>query len=102
MNIAIIGCGYVGLVTGVCLAEIGHRVICVDNDREKIESLRRNKIPIFEPDLEGLLRKNTKRKRLFFSNSIKEAAKKSTVIFIAVGTPSKENGEADLTYVENV
>ena len=102
MNIAIIGTGYVGLVSGVCLSQIGHTVICVDNDHKKIEQLKKGAMPIFEPGLKELLAKNVKKKRLSFSHSIREATKKSTVIFIAVGTPSKENGEADLTYVENV
>ena len=102
MNIAIIGSGYVGLVTGVCLAHIGHQVICVDNDHEKIKKLKGGHVPIFEPGLEELLKKYLHTKRLSFSTSIKEATKKSTAIFIAVGTPSKKNGEADLTYVENV
>jgi len=102
MNIAIIGSGYVGLVTGVCLAHIGHTVVCVDIDREKINKLKKAIIPIYEPGLGELVKKYLKNKRLTFSTSIKEAAKKSTAIFIAVGTPSKKSGEADLTYVENV
>lgn len=102
MNIAIVGSGYVGLVTGVCLAHIGHRVICVDVDLNKIKRLKQGKVPIYEPGLEELLRKYLKNKRLSFTMSIKEAAKKSVAIFIAVGTPSKKNGDADLTYVENV
>jgi len=102
MNIAIVGSGYVGLVTGVCLAQIGHHVICVDNDEKKISALQKLKIPIFEPGLEDLVRTNIKRKRLSFTTSIKDAAKKALVVFIAVGTPAKEDGEADLTYVENV
>jgi len=102
MNITIIGSGYVGLVTGVCLAHIGHDVICVDNDLEKIKSLRQGKVPIYEPGLEPLLKKYLKNKKLTFSPSIKEATQKSVAIFIAVGTPSKKNGDADLTYVENV
>jgi len=102
MNIAIVGSGYVGLVTGVCLAEIGHKIMCVDIDQEKIKKLRQGKVPIYEPGLESLLKKNLKNKRLSFTTSIKEATKKSTAIFIAVGTPSKKNGDADLTYVENV
>ncbi|HLF17959.1 MAG TPA: UDP-glucose/GDP-mannose dehydrogenase family protein [Candidatus Omnitrophota bacterium] len=102
MNIAIVGSGYVGLVTGVCLAHIGHHVICVDNDLEKVKKLQRGEVPIYEPGLEELLKKYLKNKRLRFSSSINEATKKSTVIFIAVGTPSKKSGEADLTYVENV
>ena len=102
MDIAIVGSGYVGLVTGVCLAEIGHKVICVDIDSEKIKKLKSAIVPIYEPGLEELLKKNLKNKRLSFTISIKEATKKSEVIFIAVGTPSKKNGDADLTYVENV
>jgi len=102
MNIAIVGSGYVGLVTGVCLAQIGHKVMCVDVDEDKIKKLKQGKIPIYEPGLEDLLKKNLKNKRITFTSSIKSATKKSTAIFIAVGTPSKKNGDADLTYVENV
>ncbi len=102
MNISIVGAGYVGLVTGVCFAEIGHKITCVDVDEEKIKKLKQGKVPIYEPGLEALLKKNLKNKRLSFTTSIKVATKKSTAIFIAVGTPSKKNGDADLTYVENV
>ena len=102
MNISIIGCGYVGLVTGVCLASIGHRVLCVDSDQEKIKKLKANHVPIYEPGLDALMREAMKKKRLSFCGSVREATKKTDVIFIAVGTPSKKNGEADLTYVENV
>lgn len=102
MDIAIIGSGYVGLVTGVCLSAIGHKVICVDNDAEKIKKLKAGQSPIYEPGLEELMAKQLKKKRLFFASSIKEAVKKTEIIFIAVGTPSKKSGEADLTYVENV
>lgn len=102
MNITVVGSGYVGLVTGVCLAHIGHTVICVDNDQEKIKRLKLGEVPIYEPGLEELMKKYVKNKRLSFTTSIADAAKRSTVIFIAVGTPSKKNGEADLTYVENV
>ncbi|MCB9771405.1 MAG: UDP-glucose/GDP-mannose dehydrogenase family protein [Candidatus Omnitrophica bacterium] len=102
MNIGIVGTGYVGLVTGVCLSAIGHTVYCVDNDREKIKKLRRGIATIYEPGLQELMTKQTKKKKLFFCETIKEAAKCSQVIFIAVGTPSKKNGDADLTYVENV
>lgn len=100
MNIAIVGSGYVGLVTGVCLAEIGHKVICVDNNIEKIKLLKKLKSPIYEPGLESLLKSNVRKKRLSFLTSVTQAAKKSDVIFIAVGTPSKKDGDADLTYVE--
>ena len=102
MNIAIAGSGYVGLVTGVCLAEIGHHVICVDNNKEKIRKLRMGHSPIYEPGLSELMTKLIKNKRLTFSTSVAQSTKKSDVIFIAVGTPSKKNGDADLTYVENV
>ncbi len=102
MNIAIVGSGYVGLVSGVCFAHLGHDVICVDIDKEKVKNLRAGKVPIYEPGLEVLLKKYLKNKKLTFTTSIKEATKKSIAIFIAVGTPSKKNGDADLTYVENV
>lgn len=102
MNIAIIGSGYVGLVSGVCLSSIGHHVICVDNNPEKIKKLKKGEIPIYEPGLAALMKECVKKKRLTFSGSIKEAAAKSVVIFLAVPTPSKPNGDADLTYVENV
>jgi UDPglucose 6-dehydrogenase len=102
MDIAIIGSGYVGLVTGVCLAHIGHHVICVDNNEEKIQALKSGKVPIYEPGLDALLEKYRKNKRLTFSGSIGEATKRAEVIFIAVGTPSKKTGEADLIYMENV
>ena len=102
MKIAMVGCGYVGLVTGVCLASIGHDVMCVDNDQEKIKRLKKGQVPIYEPGLEELMKELVRKKKLSFTSSIKEAAKNVTVIFIAVGTPSKKTGEADLTYVENV
>ncbi len=102
MDISIIGTGYVGLVTGACLAELGNTVICTDNNHEKISELKRCVIPIYEPGLEELVKINVKKKRLFFTTSVKEAVNNSEVIFIAVGTPSLDNGEADLTGVENV
>ena len=102
MNIAIIGSGYVGLVTGVCLAHIGHHVISVDNNPEKIKKLRKGELPIYEPGLQELMNECVKKKRLSFTGSIKDATAKSTVIFLAVPTPSKPNGDADLTYIENV
>jgi len=101
-NICVIGTGYVGLVTGACLAELGHTVICVDNDASKIALLKKNKIPIYEPGLEEIVRNNAKNKRLSFTSRIKEGVKKSDVIFIAVGTPPRDDGSADLSYVETV
>ncbi len=102
MRIAVIGAGYVGLVTAACLADLGNDVICIDIDKAKISKLKRGIVPIYEPGLDDLLKRNKKEKRLLFTTSIKEAVKKSEVIFIAVGTPPKESGEADLTYIENV
>ena len=102
MNIAIIGSGYVGLVSGACFAELGNRVICVDNDAKKIIALKKGVIPIYEPGLRELITINMKKKRLKFTTSIKEAVSSSQIIFIAVGTPSKAGGEADLTGIENV
>jgi len=102
MNISIIGSGYVGLVTGACFAELGNRVICADNDAKKIAKLKKGIIPIYEPGLEELVFDNSRSRRLKFTSSIKEAVKTSEVIFIAVGTPSLKNGEADLTGIESV
>ncbi len=101
MNIVVIGSGYVGLVTGVCLSSIGHHVICVDNNKKKIQQLKAGQVPIYEPGLEELMRACTKKKRLKFTDSIKEACQQSTVIFLALPTPPKPNGDADLTYIEN-
>ena len=102
MKISIVGSGYVGLVTGACFAELGNQVICVDNDEVKINKLKKLIMPIYEPGLKELVGRNYKKKRLSFSTNIKQAVDKSEIIFIAVGTPSKKNGEADLTGVENV
>ena len=102
MRIAIIGTGYVGLVTGACLAEMGHHVICIDNDELKIQGLRSGKIPIYEPGLEDVVHRNVSAHRLTFSTSIQEGVDKSEVIFIAVPTPPHIDGSVDLTYVERV
>jgi len=102
MNICVVGAGYVGLVTGSCLADIGHRVICIDNDEGKIRMLNAGQMPIYEPYLEDLVQQNRKRGSLTFSADLSRGAKDSEVIFICVGTPPLENGEADLSFVEKV
>src|SRR4030043_768792 len=102
MNICVIGTGYVGLVTGVCLAEFGMNLICVDNDRQKIDLLQQGKVSIHEPGLEDLITRNMKEGRLSFSTSIQDGVASSLVIFIAVGTPSNDDGSADLRAVEEV
>jgi len=102
MNICIIGTGYVGLVTGACLAEFGMNLICVDIDQQKIDLLQQGKISIHEPGLEDLVLKNMREERLSFSTSVRDGVASSLVIFIAVGTPSKDDGSADLRAVEEV
>lgn len=102
MNISIIGSGYVGLVTGACFADLGNKVICVDNDLSKIKKLKNGAIPIYEPGIDELVKRNSKNKRLVFSSNIRDAVRKSEVIFICVGTPSRDDGEADLSFVEYV
>lgn len=99
MNLTVIGTGYVGLVTGTCFAEMGHRVTCVDVDEAKIARLRAGEIPIFEPGLESLVLSNVKEGRLHFTTSLPEAMTDSSIYFIAVGTPPGEDGSADLQYV---
>lgn len=100
MYIAFIGTGYVGLVSGTCFAEFGVDVTCVDIDKEKIDKLEEGILPIYEPGLEKLVGKNVQAGRLHFTTNLKEAVEKSQVIFLAVGTPPKEDGSADLRYVE--
>src|SRR5512146_2397292 len=99
MKIAVVGTGYVGLVTGTCFAESGHEVRCVDVDARKIDLLRGGGIPIYEPGLEELVRRNVREKRLSFTTSYAEAIPGVDAAFIAVGTPPGETGEADLSYV---
>lgn len=100
MRILVIGSGYVGLVTGACFAEMGHHVICLDIDHHKIEALKQGCIPIFEPGLEEIIRRNIKAQRLHFTTSFAEAVSKSLVCFITVSTPTGENGSADLSFVK--
>src|SRR6188474_1901832 len=102
MRIAVIGTGYVGLVVGACFAETGNDVICVDKDPAKLRMLHRGKIPIYEPGLEELVRRNRAEKRLTFTRRISEAVPGAHVVFIAVGTPTGEDGSADLQHVLGV
>jgi UDPglucose 6-dehydrogenase len=102
MEIAIIGSGYVGLVTGTCFAEVGHNVICVDNDERKVKALQSGIIPIYEPGLEDLVHRNVAARRLRFTTSIADGVDNSQVIFIAVPTPPQSDGSVDLTYIERV
>jgi UDPglucose 6-dehydrogenase len=102
MKLTIIGTGYVGLVTGTCFAEVGHQVVCVDNDVAKVKSLQSGGIPIYEPGLEDLIKKNAAAGRLSFTNSTAEGVQKSDVIFIAVPTPPQPDGSVDLSFIEKV
>jgi UDPglucose 6-dehydrogenase len=102
MDIGIIGSGYVGLVASACFAEMGNNVICVDIDVDKINALNNGIVPIYEPGLDSLIINNTSKKRLIFTNDIKEIFRKSLVVFIAVGTPMGDDGSADLQFVLNV
>ncbi|MCD4733143.1 nucleotide sugar dehydrogenase, partial [bacterium] len=102
MKIAVVGTGYVGLVTGTCFADLGNEVVCVDIDEAKIEGLNQGKLPIYEPGLEDVVVRNHKAGRLSFSTDLPSAVKASEVIFLAVGTPPLDNGEADLRAVREV
>ena len=103
MKLCMIGTGYVGLVSGVCFADLGNDVICVDKDKRKMNNLKKGIIPIYEPGLEELVIKNYKNKRLNFSTDLKDSIKKSDIIFICVGTPTKKNTNgADLSQIFSV
>ena len=103
MKLCMIGTGYVGLVSGVCFADLGNEVICVDKDLNKINSLKKGKVPIYEPGLSELVIKNFRNKRLNFSTDLKKSVKESDIIFICVGTPTKKGGSsADLSQIYNV
>src|SRR6187399_3569814 len=102
MKIAVVGTGYVGLVVGACLAETGNDVVCVDKVEAKVRMLRRGRMPIYEPGLEELVQRNTKRKRLTFTTQLTKAVRAAEIVFIAVGTPQGEDGSADLQHVEAV
>lgn len=99
MKLAVIGSGYVGLTSGACFADMGNNVICVDNDSRKIDMLNRGEIPIFEPGLESMVKRNVAEGRISFSTDIKKAVEESLILFIAVGTPPEEDGSADLSHV---
>src|SRR5688572_12153765 len=102
MRVTIFGTGYVGLVTGTCLAEVGHKVVCVDIDQAKVEGLNRGVVPIYEPGLTELVRSNQAAGRLAFTTDADAAIAHGEIIFIAVGTPPDEDGSADLKYVLQV
>lgn len=102
MKLCIIGSGYVGLVTGACFAEVGHHVMCVDNNQKKIDMLLAGEIPIYEPGLEELVTRNVAAKRLMFTNNIKTGVDHGEVVFIAVPTPPQADGSVDLSYIEAV
>jgi len=102
MDLAIIGSGYVGLVTGACFADVGHNVICVDNDVQKIKLLQSGDVPIYEPGLEEVIHRNVSAHRLRFTGSIREGVDNSQIIFIAVPTPQQPDGDVDLSFLEKV
>src|SRR4029077_15524353 len=102
MKIAVVGTGYVGLVLGACLAENGNTVICVDKDETKVATLKAGKMPIYEPGLEELVRRNDHEERLSFTTDLPSAVRVSEIVFIAVGTPQGEDGSADLQHVLTV
>ena len=102
MNVTVIGTGYVGLVTGTCLSDMGNNVTCVDIDAQKVAAMKEGKVPIYEPNLEELFIKNIKGNRLHFTTDLKEGIKGSSIIFLALPTPQDEDGSADLSYVESV
>ena len=102
MDISIIGSGYVGLVTGACFADVGHNVICIDNDEAKIKTLQAGRVPIYEPGLEEIIHRNVSARRLRFSSSTREGVDNSQIVFIAVPTPPQPHGEVDLSFIEKV
>ncbi len=102
MNLCVVGTGYVGLVTGACFADLGNRVTCVDVDAKKVAGLKKGKMPIYEPGLEEVVKRNTKDRRLVFTTRLADGLKNADMVFIAVGTPSLPNGEANLEYVKEV
>ena len=102
MKIAVVGTGYVGLVTGTCFAETGNEVVCIDIDEKKVKDMKNGQMPIFEPGLDLLFERNIKQDRLSFTTSLKEGIKGAKIIFLALPTPPGEDGSADLKYVLGV
>ena len=102
MDLSIVGSGYVGLVTGACFADVGHSVICVDNDAQKIKQLQAGEVPIYEPGLEEIIHRNVSARRLRFTGSIEEGVNNSQIVFIAVPTPQQPDGDVDLSFLEKV
>ena len=102
MDLSIVGSGYVGLVTGACFADVGHNVICVDNDAQKIKQLQAGEVPIYEPGLEEIIHRNVSARRLRFTGSIQEGVNNSQIVFIAVPTPQQPDGDVDLSFLEKV
>ncbi|HQJ51090.1 MAG TPA: UDP-glucose 6-dehydrogenase, partial [Anaerolineae bacterium] len=100
-EICVIGVGYVGLVTGACLADLGNRVVCLDVARDKIEGLKKGLLPIYEPGLEEIVRRNYEAERLIFTTDYDEGLRHAEFVFVAVGTPSGPDGEADLSYLRS-
>ncbi|MFN5785939.1 MAG: nucleotide sugar dehydrogenase, partial [Flavobacteriia bacterium] len=101
-RIAVVGTGYVGLVTGTCFAETGNQVVCVDIDEKKVERMRNGEVPIYEPHLDVLFERNIKAERLSFTTSLEDGIKHAEIIFLALPTPPGENGSADLSYILGV
>jgi len=102
MKIAVVGTGYVGLVTGTCFAETGNTVVCVDIDEAKVAKMQKGEVPIYEPDLENLFRRNIDKARLTFTTSLADGIEDAEVIFLALPTPPGEDGSADLSYILGV
>ena len=102
MKLCVVGVGYVGLVTGACLADLGNQVICIDKDKKKITGLEKGNPPFYEPGLKEIVNRNIRNKRLVFSADLAKAALQAEIIFIAVGTPPKESGEADVSAIIEV
>src|SRR6185369_13026533 len=100
MNICVIGTGYVGLVTGCIFSDLGNEVVCVDKDPEKLAMLERGEMPIYEPGLEELVKRNVEDRRLFFTQDLDEAVEHADVVFICVGTPPMANGDPDMSYIQ--